>query len=73
MNSTKKFGLNAIVLSVLSLLFPFFAPFALWQGIKAKKQNSSKLDYIGFLLSNVSMAIFVARVAGFIMGYFSIY
>ena len=71
MNSTKSYGLNAIVLSVLSLLFPFFAPFALWQGLKAKKQNNSKFDYIGFLLSNIAITIFVGRIAGFIMGYFS--
>ena len=70
MDSSKKHGIIAITLSFLGLLIPLFAPFALWQGIKAKKLGDSKIGYIGYLLSNIIMAIFLLRLAFMAYGYF---
>jgi hypothetical protein len=60
-----------IILSILGFLIPLFAPFALWQGIKAKRLGDSKWGYIGFLLSNISMVLLVIRLSAVAYGYFS--
>jgi len=71
MNPAKKHGTIAIILSILGLIFPIFAPFALWQGIKANKLGNSKIGYIGYLFSNIVMALFVIRIVFIAYGYFN--
>ena len=70
MDLSKKHGIIAIILSILGLLIPIFAPFALWQGLKAKKLGNSKVGYIAYLLSNIVMALFILRIAFMAYGYF---
>ncbi len=70
MDLSKKHGIIAITLSIIGLLIPILAPFALWQGIKAKKLGSSKTGYLGYLLSNIVMALFILRIAFMAYGYF---
>ena len=39
MDLSKKHGKYAVILSILGLIIPILAPFALWQGIKAQKKR----------------------------------
>ncbi len=69
---SKKHGIYSVVLSILGVIIPIFAPFALWQGIKAQREGDSKWGTIGFIFSNIIMALFVVRIAFMVYGYFSI-
>ena len=70
MEASKKHGIYAVVLSILGIIIPIFAPFALWQGIKAQKQGKSAWSLIGFILANISMALFVIRLVFIAIGFF---
>jgi len=70
LKASKKHGIYAVVLSILGIIFPIFAPFALWQGIKAQKQGKSAWNIVGFILANISMALFVITLAFIAIGYF---
>ena len=71
MDLSKKHGKYAVTLSILGLIIPILAPFALWQGIKAQKKGDSKWGFIGFILANISMALFVIRIIFMAIGYFN--
>jgi hypothetical protein len=72
MDSSKKHGIYAVILSVLGILIPILAPFALWQGMKAQKCGKSTWGLIGFILANIAMAFFVIRFVFITIGVFSI-
>ena len=71
MDLSKKHGIYAVILGLQGILIPIFAPFALWQGIKARKCGKSTWGLIGFILANIAMAFFVIRFVFIAIGFFN--
>ena len=71
MNLSKKHGIYSVVLGVSGLIIPIFAPFALWQGIKAQRNGDSTWGLIGFIIANIAMALLVIRIVFVAIGFFN--
>ncbi len=70
LNLSKKHGIYSVSLGLLGLIIPIFAPFALWQGIKARRNGDSTWGLMGFIIANIALALWVVRIVFIGLGYF---